>query len=138
MTRHVDLLGLLYVAAAGLSSTVAVVLASLGAGAMSIEASSAGGQGTWAARVAGAVFLLLSAVLAVWSGVNAWVGWALRRRRYWARPLGLVLGVLNLFILPFGTALGLYTLWVLLGHEARQAFAALPSEADANPRGGPA
>ena len=29
------------------------------------------------------------------------------------------LSVPNLFVLPFGTALGVYALWVLLHHEAR-------------------
>lgn len=129
MSRHLDLLGLLYVVAGGLSGIVAVVLASLGAGALSIDAPLSGGSGAWAARVAGAVFLVLSALLAVWSGVNAWVGRSLRRRRHWARPTALVLAVLTLFILPFGTALGIYTLWVLLGNEVRQAFEAAGAEA---------
>jgi hypothetical protein len=122
VNTHLDLLGLLYVVAAGLSTIVAVVLASLGAGAMSIDPRSPAGDGAWAAHVAGAMFLLLAAVLVVWSAVNAWVGRALRQRRYWARPAAMILGVLNLFILPFGTALGVYTLWVLLSDDVRQQF----------------
>ena len=34
-------------------------------------------------------------------------------RRPWARMLAIVLGVLALFKVPLGTALGVYTLWVL-------------------------
>ena len=34
----------------------------------------------------------------------------------------LTLGVLNLFLLPFGTALGIYAFWVLLNNETRAAF----------------
>jgi len=41
-------------------------------------------------------------------------GWALLERRHWARILALVLGFLALLRFPFGTALGIYTLWVLL------------------------
>jgi len=41
-------------------------------------------------------------------------GWALITERRWGRPLVLVLGVLNLFNLPIGTAVGIYTLWALL------------------------
>ena len=44
---------------------------------------------------------------------GALAGWGLMERRAWARMLAIVLGVLGLFNLPFGTALGIYTLWVL-------------------------
>jgi zinc-ribbon domain len=50
-------------------------------------------------------------------------GWGLLERKGWARTLVLVLAVLALFNLPWGTALGIYTLWVLLpetsAHEYR-------------------
>ena len=41
-------------------------------------------------------------------------GWGLYERRSWARILAIVLGFLNLLHPPFGTAIGIYTLWVLL------------------------
>jgi len=44
---------------------------------------------------------------------GAIAGWGLLDRRPWARTLAIVLGVLALFDIPFGTALGIYTLWVL-------------------------
>jgi len=52
------------------------------------------------------------------------VGWGLRNLEPWARTIAVVLGILALFHPPFGTALGIYTLWVLLsdggGAEYRQ------------------
>jgi hypothetical protein len=45
------------------------------------------------------------------------VGLGLRERRPWARTVAIILGVLALFHPPFGTALGIYTLWVLLADE---------------------
>jgi hypothetical protein len=33
-----------------------------------------------------------------------------------------VLAVVNLFVLPVGTALGIYTFWVLLHNDARALF----------------
>ena len=33
-----------------------------------------------------------------------------------------MLAVLNLFVLPFGTALAIYTFWVLLHNDARALF----------------
>jgi len=40
-------------------------------------------------------------------------GWGLLQREPWGRMLALVLGCLGLIDIPFGTALGIYTLWVL-------------------------
>jgi zinc-ribbon domain len=45
------------------------------------------------------------------------VGLGLRDYRPWARTIAIILGVLALFHPPFGTALGIYTLWVLLADE---------------------
>lgn len=49
-------------------------------------------------------------------------GWGLLERKPWARTLTIVLGVLSLFDLPFGTALGIYTLWVLLPARTEEEF----------------
>jgi hypothetical protein len=46
----------------------------------------------------------------------------LMKRRRWARILVLVLGFLSLFAVPIGTALGVYTIWVLLKPEADEYF----------------
>jgi hypothetical protein len=53
------------------------------------------------------------AFLAV-SGVGIIAGWGLLERKPWARTLAILLGVISLLNVPFGTALGVYTLWVLL------------------------
>lgn len=52
-------------------------------------------------------FTVLAAIFA------AFVGYSLLMRRTWGRVLGIVAAVLVLFKVPFGTALGIYTLWVL-------------------------
>jgi hypothetical protein len=53
------------------------------------------------------IFVYLRAAL------GALVGIALLRRERWGRILALVVGVLTLLKFPIGTALGIYTLWVL-------------------------
>jgi hypothetical protein len=57
-------------------------------------------------------------------GANAWAGRELRRNQPRGRLAVLWLGALNLFVLPFGTALGIYAFWVLLHNETRAAFVA--------------
>src|SRR5262245_61476526 len=46
------------------------------------------------------------------------VAWALLHRESWARTFALVLAFLALLDPPFGLALGIYTLWVLLPDTA--------------------
>jgi hypothetical protein len=50
------------------------------------------------------------------------VGYGLWNLRPWARIMGIVLSVLNLLNIPFGTALALYGFWVLLQPETEALF----------------
>ncbi len=53
------------------------------------------------------------------------LGWGLIERQPWARMLGIVLGFLVLLRIPFGTALGIYTLWVLLPESSEHEYDAM-------------
>ena len=46
------------------------------------------------------------------------VGWGLMQHEPWARVAAIVVGILALVHPPFGTLLGIYTLWVLLSRDA--------------------
>ena len=50
------------------------------------------------------------------------LAWGLFERAPWARMLGLVIGFLALLRFPLGTALGIYTLWVLLPEESGREY----------------
>jgi hypothetical protein len=50
-------------------------------------------------------------------------GWGLIQREGWARIVIVVLSFFALLRFPLGTALGIYTLWVLLPLEAAQEYA---------------
>jgi hypothetical protein len=63
----------------------------------------------------GSVFLLVAA-----GGIL--VGWGLMNRERWARTTAIVLAVLALLHPPFFTALGIYTLWVLLPADSAAEF----------------
>jgi hypothetical protein len=67
----------------------------------------------------GPFFMFMAGAMLCILGVGGvCVGWALIDRRPWARIVAIVLGVLSLFHFPVGTALGIYTLWVLLSNDA--------------------
>ena len=55
-------------------------------------------------------------------------GWGLLRREPWARILTLILAFLALLNIPFGTAIGVYTLWVLLPSTAEQEYESLVAD----------
>jgi hypothetical protein len=63
----------------------------------------------------GLIFLLVAA-----GGIC--VGWGLIQYQPWARVVAIVLGVVALVRPPFGTVLGIYTLWVLLARGADVEF----------------
>jgi uncharacterized membrane protein (DUF2068 family) len=52
-------------------------------------------------------------------------GWGLLSHASWARMLAIVLGCISLIHFPFGTALGIYTLWVLLPEGGEVEYARL-------------
>ena len=50
------------------------------------------------------------------------VGWGMLHFRPWARILGIIFAILDLPTFPVGTALGIYTLWVLMNPEVAEMF----------------
>jgi hypothetical protein len=54
--------------------------------------------------------------------VSLLAGWGLLEKQPWARVLAIVLACFNLLNVPFGTALGIYTLWVLLPAASEQEY----------------
>jgi hypothetical protein len=125
MRTHIDLLGRLHIVAACLAGLAMLSLTLLACGAAILAVSDPDVR--VAAWLTTGGFLVAAAMLALWGAALAATGVALGRLRAWARPAALALGVLNLFVLPFGTALAVYTFWVLLQPDARSLFAGSPS-----------
>jgi hypothetical protein len=114
MRQHIDILGWLFVAAGALGIITAVfVFFILGAGGLLTRDAKA------AVLVTGIGFFI-AVLVAIFSVPNIVVGWGLLKRKSWSRIAGLVLGCLGLLSFPFGTALGIYSLWTLTKPEARQ------------------
>ena len=75
-----------------------------------------------AAGLTAGLFLLVAVFALIWGGAHLWAAILLRKRKPFGRVLMLGLGVVNLLILPIGTALGVYALWILLTNEGRRLF----------------
>ncbi|WP_260735742.1 zinc ribbon domain-containing protein [Tunturiibacter lichenicola] len=61
----------------------------------------------------GAMMPLIAAYIVVTAGLAVFVGYSLLTRRPWGRTFAIIVAVLTLLKPLFGTALGIYTLWVL-------------------------
>lgn len=112
LQRHLPIIGILWIALGALFAIPAVAALLLGTGAHFIVLHEEFMQGILPLLVAVAGGMLL--ILAVG---EIYVGVGLMQHRPWARVAAIILGVLALFHPPFGTALGIYTLWVLLADE---------------------
>jgi predicted nucleic acid-binding Zn ribbon protein len=68
------------------------------------------------------VMVSLGSITLLKAGVGFFAGWGLLRHESWARILALLVGFVALLNLPLGTALGIYTLWVLLPAQSDQEY----------------
>ena len=120
MRPHLLLLGILQLVwgSIGLLLGVATLLLAVGAVAIGVSAA----DERMAAGFTALGFCVFAVALLAGGAVNAWAGRALRREEAAGRTAVLWLAVLNLFVLPFGTALGVYAFWVLLHNDTRAVF----------------
>ena len=125
MKSHVNLLGLLQLAWGGIGLLLAASLLLLAAGAGAVARMTAGDPLT--AGATALLFVVFATALALGGWANAWSGRAIRGYRPTGRTAALLLAVMNLFVLPFGTALAIYTFWVLLHNDARAFFETAPA-----------
>lgn len=124
MKRHVQFLATLYLAWGAIFALVSVAGFALAAGAFAIAGSNGpvhlGSE--MAARLTGVTITVVSLIALVWAILHLAVGRQLKRLRPSARLMSIGLAVGNMILLPFGTALGAYSLWVLLKDEGRKLF----------------
>lgn len=120
MKPHLRLLGALQLVWGWIGLLLGVSTLLLAIGALAIGVWSADDR--MAAGVTAGGFVIFAIALLAGGAVNAWAGGAVRRRQPIGRTAVLWLAVLNLFVLPFGTALGIYAFWVLLHDETRAQF----------------
>ena len=125
MDTHVKVLAVLYIVFGALGTL-------LGLGLMALlsfigVAGAASDPDAWMALpVLGITGAALGAFLLILSLPGILAGVGLLKYRPWARILTIVLSALNLMNFPFGTALGIYGLWVMLSDEGSRLFAQPP------------
>jgi hypothetical protein len=123
VVAHVDFVGVLFIVWGLLTTLVGVSTLALGVGAVSLITSASRGGNQVAAGLTAAAFATLAVIAMLWGTAHVVVGLPLRKHRPWSRLMALMLGSVDLLLLPYGTALGAYALWVLLSEGGKSLFA---------------
>lgn len=127
MATHIKVLGVLFIALSALGVLAALFLILALGGTASIVGTAADpADAAIALPVIGITGTALVGMLLILSLPGLITGFGLLSYKPWARILGIVLSILNLFNIPFGTVLGIYGLWVLLNKDAERLFTGAP------------
>jgi hypothetical protein len=118
LDRHLHTLGILWIVLGGLFMVPAVLLLLLGP----LISAAITAHTQLAPALGSILFLLAEGTLAILAAGGISVGLGLMQHRTWARAAALILGMLAIFHPPLGTALGVYTMWVLLADEHGTAY----------------
>jgi len=129
MLTHVKVLGVLHIVLGALGVFSALVLAFVFGGAAGIVGSTGEPEAHVAIPIIGITGTALILFVLVRSVPGVIVGIGLLKYRSWARIAGIVLSILDLIWLPFGTIVGIYGLWVLFSAETERLFAGSPPPA---------
>lgn len=123
MDTHVKILGILHIVFGAMGLLAGLfVMALFGGVAGLVGAFGHGGESLIAIPILGGIGALVLLVTMVLSLPGLIAGIGLMRFRGWARILTIILSAINLLNFPFGTALGVYGLWVLLSVEGTRLF----------------
>jgi hypothetical protein len=107
METHVKVLGALQIAM----------------GAFGLVGASGDPHATLAVPIIGITGTALVVFLLALSVPGVLVGVGLIGRKPWARVAGIVLSILGMTFVPFGTVLGIYGVWVLFSKDTEKLFA---------------
>ena len=119
MGRHVHLLGVLWLVLGvltALTGLAAMIVAHVIFGPGGVATENGAPPFIRPLISLGGLFFLAKGVLCFLAGIG------LLQRQSWARVLTIVLAFISLVHVPLGTALGIYTLWVLLSANAEERY----------------
>ena len=119
MGRHVKILGILYIVIGGLGVAAALIVFGIFGGIAGVVKAGQHAEAVPLFVLLGGLAMIV--VLAI-SAPSLIAGVGLLYFKPWARVLTIILSVIHLFSVPFGTALGIYGLWVLLQRETEPLF----------------
>src|SRR5436190_9140519 len=128
MDTHVKVLGALQIALGVIGLFSALVLVVVFGVATSAIGLSGEPDAAIALPIIGVTGAALVASLVALSLPGIVVGIGLLQHRPWARIAGIVLSILGLMMIPFGTIVGIYGVWVLFSKETERLFSPVAAQ----------
>lgn len=125
METHIKTLGILHIVLGGLGVLAALIVLLIFGGVAGLVGATSPVEGAHVAvPILGAIgsFIIFVVLALSLPGLIAGIG--LLQFRPWARILTIILSIFELIHVPFGTALGVYGLWVLLSEGSERYFKA--------------
>jgi hypothetical protein len=111
---HIRLLGILWLALSALNAVAGIVLFVLANTLFTHLREIPNVPSDVPAGFLHSLFSAIGAFVLLKAAFGFFAGWGLLQREPWARMMTIILSFLALFNIPLGTALGIYSLWVLL------------------------
>jgi hypothetical protein len=127
MDTHVKVLGVLHIAMGALGLIGALLLVLVFGGVAGLVAADGDPDAAVAFSIIGLTGTAIVVLVVALSLPGVIIGIGLFQFRSWARIGGIVLSILDLIWIPFGTILGVYGLWVLLSKDTEHAFKVGPT-----------
>ncbi|HXZ33908.1 MAG TPA: zinc ribbon domain-containing protein [Terriglobales bacterium] len=131
VAEHIRLLGILWLALSALNAVAGVFLLILANALFPHLREMGAAPPDVPVGFLHSLFGAIGAIVLLKALIGFFAGWGLLQRESWARVLTIVLAFLALFNIPFGTALGIYSLWVLLPAAADAEYQQQVRSADA-------
>ncbi len=119
--RNLQVLSILWLVCGSLEILAAVVLYVIANVMFGIAVRMHGGVGG-AEPFVHTILTIVGTAVGIKGLLSIVAGWGLLQRETWARALTIVMGFLGILHIPLGTALGIYTIWVLLPNESAQEY----------------
>ena len=122
MDTHVKVLGSLQIALGAMVLFGALVLVFVFGGVTTAMSASGDPDARVAMPIIGITGMALITFLGAVGVPSVIIGIGLIRLRPWARIAGMVISILSLMMIPFGTIVGVYGLWVLFSKDTERLF----------------
>ena len=127
METHAKVLGILNIVFGVVGLSVALLMLLLFGGVAGLVGADGDPDAAIAVPIIGMTGLVLVSFLVATSLPSVIIGYGLYQRRPWSRLAGILISILSLIMVPFGTLLGAYGLWVLFSKDGQQLFEGNPT-----------
>ncbi len=119
--QHVHLLGILWLAVSAFNAVAGLILFVI-ANTLFAHLHEMGAPPQVPTGFLQSLLTTIGIIVLAKAACGFFAGWGLLQREPWARIVALVLAFISLFNIPFGTAIGVYTMWVLLPGQSQEEY----------------